>query len=232
MRWSFLLLLVLNLFYFVWHQQQAPMVAKDIVALPSLRGEQQNIRLLSESKSPPARKDAEALSASSQSHAVAAPESCLFLGVYQQESDARAVEQRLISLDIHSRIQPLEAVAGTDYWVYLAPVASRQASLRQLKELQARRIDSYLITQGDLANGISLGIFPQRDSAESVMQRLREAGYEPLLRELSRAQRMYWVRVENESRRLVDDALLQRLAVDYKDLQHQIMPCESIATQD
>ena len=25
MRWFFLLLLVLNLFYYVWHQQQAPL---------------------------------------------------------------------------------------------------------------------------------------------------------------------------------------------------------------
>ncbi|MOA38679.1 hypothetical protein D3C78_1603870 [compost metagenome] len=101
--------------------------------------------------------------------------------------------------------------------------------MRQLKELQARKIDSYIITQGDLANGISLGIFPRSDSAQSVMQRLVDAGYEPLLRELPRAQRSYWVRIAPQSRRLADDYLLQQLASDFKDLQHQLMPCEDVA---
>ena len=61
------------------------------------------------------------------------------------------------------------------------------------------------------------------------MQRLRDAGYEPMLRELPRAQRSFWVRVAPESRRLADD-VLQQLASDFKDLQHQIMPCESVAS--
>jgi len=30
MRWLFLLLLVLNVFYYVWHQQEAPLRAKDV----------------------------------------------------------------------------------------------------------------------------------------------------------------------------------------------------------
>lgn len=101
--------------------------------------------------------------------------------------------------------------------------------MRQLRELQARRIDSYIITQGELANGISLGIFPRSDSADSVMQRLREVGYEPQMRELSRAHRSFWVRVAPESRRLADEFLLGRLAGDFAGLQHQLMPCEGVA---
>lgn len=127
-------------------------------------------------------------------------------------------------------MQPVDATAGTDYWVYLTPLASREASLRQLKELQARKIDSYIITQGDLVNGISLGIFPRTDSAESVMQRMRDAGYEPFMRELSRAHRDYWVRIAPESRRLVDDMLLERLAADFSGLKHQLMSCEGVAS--
>ena len=30
MRWLFLLLVVLNVFYYVWHQQEAPLRAKDV----------------------------------------------------------------------------------------------------------------------------------------------------------------------------------------------------------
>lgn len=223
MRWFFLLLLVLNLFYYVWHQQQAPLRVKEVEPMLLYQGGQQGLRLLDAADRAKVRPEAP------QPSLVAQGETCLYLGSFQQEDGARQVEQRLMALDIQAQVRAVDAAAGLDYWVYLAPLASRQASLRQLKELQARKIDSYIITQGDLANGISLGIFPRSDSAESVVQRLRDAGYEPLLRELPRAQRSFWVRIAPESRRLADDALPQ-LALDFKELQHQIMPCENVAT--
>ena len=221
MRWMFLWLVVLNLFYYVWHQQQAPLRVTEIAPLNMAQESKRDIRLLSESGAPSRREAVEA----PVSEAV-----CLFLGSFDAVANAASVEQRLLSLDIQSRVQSMDAAAGMDYWVYLPPLASRQASLRQLRELQARKIDSYIITQGDLANGISLGIFPRSDSAASVMQRLRDAGYEPSLRELTRAHRSFWVRIAPESRRLADDALLQRLAFDFKGLQHQLMPCEGVAS--
>lgn len=220
MRWMFLWLIVLNLFYYVWHQQQAPLRVTEIAPLNMAQGSKRDIRLLSESSAPARRESA----------AVQPVEAvCLFLGSFELMADASAVEQRLLSLDIQSRVQSMDAAAGVDYWVYLPPLASRQASLRQLRELQARKIDSYIITQGDLANGISLGIFPRSDSAQSVMQRLRDAGYEPSLRELTRAHRSFWVRVSPQSRRLADDSVLQRLAFDFKGLEQQLMPCEGVA---
>ena len=221
MRWMFLWLVVLNLFYYVWHQQQVPLRVTEIAPLDMAQSGKRDIRLLSESSAPVRREVAVA---------EAAQAVCLFLGSFEQMPEASAVEQRLLSLDIRSQVQSVDAAAGVDYWVFLPPLASRQASLRQLRELQARKIDSYIITQGDLANGISLGIFPRNDSAESVMQRLREAGYEPSLRELTRAHRSFWVRIAPESRRLAEDSLLERLAFDFKGLQHQLMPCEGVAS--
>lgn len=223
MRWFFLLLLVLNLFYYVWHQQQAPLRVKEVESFSLYQGARQNIRLVSEA-------DVARVPIDSGAQVVSSQAVCLYLGSFEQEAEALALEQRLLSLDIQSGVRSIDAAAGVDYWVYLVPLASRQASLRQLKELQARKIDSYIIGQGDLANGISLGIFPRSDSAESVMQRLREAGYEPMLRELSRAHRAYWVRIAPESRRLASDALLESLARDFERLEHQLMPCEGVAS--
>ena len=223
MRWFFLLLLVLNLFYYVWHQQQAPLRVKEVESFSLYQGARQNIRLVSEA-------DVARVPVDSGAQVVSSEAVCLYLGSFEQEAEALALEQRLLSLDIQSGVRSIDAAAGVDYWVYLVPLASRQASLRQLKELQARKIDSYIIGQGDLANGISLGIFPRSDSAESVMQRLREAGYEPMLRELSRAHRAYWVRIAPESRRLASDALLESLARDFERLEHQLMPCEGVAS--
>ncbi|AYC31366.1 SPOR domain-containing protein [Pseudomonas cavernae] len=225
MRWLFLLLLVLNLFYYVWHQQQAPLRVKEVAPLSLYQGGKQDIRLLSEAGADKVRRVQE-----SEGGAVGESAVCLFLGGFEQEEMVRGIEQRLIALDIQSGVRAVDVPAGVDYWVYLPPLASREASLRQLKELQARKIDSYIITQGDLSNGISLGIFPRSESAESVLQRLQDAGYEPLMRELSRAHRNYWVRIAPVSRSLVSDEMLRNMAADFSGLQHQLMPCESVAT--
>jgi hypothetical protein len=48
MRWLFLLLLVLNVFYYVWHQQEAPLKVKEVAPLSLYKGNQQEIRLLRE----------------------------------------------------------------------------------------------------------------------------------------------------------------------------------------
>lgn len=225
MRWILLLLLLLNAFYYVWHQQQGPLRAKEVAPAGAYQSARKDIRLLSEADAPRVRAESSAPADD------VAPEAavCLYLGSFEEESKARVVEQRLLSLDIQAEVRSVDAAAGVEYWVYLPPLASRQASLRQLRELQARRIDSYIITQGELANGISLGIFPRNDSANSVMQRLRDVGYEPQIREISRAHRSFWVRVAPESRRLADEFLLGRLAGDFAGLQHQLMPCEGVA---
>lgn len=224
MRWILLLLILLNAFYYVWHQQQAPLRAKEVAPAAPYQGVRKDIRLLSESDNAPDRRAPVPASDRPASSSV-----CLYLGSFEQEQQAQVVEQRLLSLDIEAQVRSVDAAAGVEYWVYLEPLASRQASLRQLRELQARRIDSYIITQGDLANGISLGIFPRSDSADSVMQRLRDVGYEPQMRELSRAHRSFWVRVSPQSRRLADEFLLGKLAGDFAGLQHQLMPCEGVA---
>ncbi|WP_070887118.1 SPOR domain-containing protein [Pseudomonas argentinensis] len=223
MRWIFMLLVVLNAFYYVWHQQQVPMQAKEVAPLSLYQDSRRDIQLLSESQ--PQERRTPAVREEAPEQAV-----CLFLGRFDEPAQAEQVEQRLLSLDIRSQTLVVESAGAVDYWVYLPPLASRQASLRQLRELQARKIDSYIISQGDLANGISLGIFPRHDSADSVISRLRRAGYEPLLRELPRANRSHWVRIAPESRRLVDDSLLERLSLDFNGLQHQLMPCEGVAS--
>lgn len=146
MRWLFLLLLMLNAFYYVWHQQEAPLRAKEVLPLSLSRPSQQDIHLLSESDVgreqglAPAEVD----------------QKCLYLGGFARQEDARIVEQRLISLDIQTQFKSLPA-AG-------------------------------VIT--------------------------------------------YWLRVSPESRRLMDDGLVQSLGKDFPQLKNKIMSCEGVATAD
>jgi len=222
MRWLFLLLVLLNVFFLLQHQYHSPLRVKEVVPLESYNRPKQNITLLSESPG-----------AARRERAAGRPEGmCLFLGGFDDPQLASSLEQRLLSLDVQSSVQFLDTASGVDYWVYLPPLASRPASLRQLRELQSRNIDSYIITVGDLANGISLGIFSRKDSADGVVARLRELDYAALIRELPRVHRKHWVRVAAASRGLVDDALLEGLRKDMPSLQGKEISCASVATAE
>lgn len=218
MRWLLLLLVVLNLMLYLHHATRAPVVSvADIAGAPSAPGDP-GIKLLRESE-PQVRRAAQPSGSA-----------CLFLGGFDEESGALSIEQRLLSLDIESSVEPVDMAAGIDYWVYLPPLVSRQASLRQLRELQSRNIDSYIITVGELSNGISLGIFSQKDSAESVVSRLQSVDYPAQIKELARTHRRYWVRIDADGRGLLTAPLLEELMRDFPLLEQQQMPCTGIAT--
>lgn len=222
MRWLFLGLLIVNALYFVWNQQNFAIKTAEIKPVTTLDGlRKENVKLINEVadlKKPPARarnKQAE----------------IMLLGGFSDEKTAQTLQQRLLSLDIQSKITGVNSQVDLEYWVYLAPLASRQASVRQLKEMQARKIDGYLITQGDLSNGISLGMFAREDSAQSVAMRLKEAGYEPLVKIVERSQRLYWVAINEESRRLVDQSLLKQLILDFSEMKHLLLPSDKLSKE-
>ena len=119
MRWLFLLLLVLNAFYYVWHQQEAPLRAKDVTPLSLYKGSQQDIRLLSESADAVVRRD--------RARAPDSSNTCLYIGGFSDQRQAQSVEQRLVSLDIKVKLQLLSAPDASGYWLRVAPESRRLA---------------------------------------------------------------------------------------------------------
>ena len=86
--------------------------------------------------------------------------------------------------------------------------------------MQARKLDGFLIAQGELANGISLGIFPHENSAEAILERLRQGGYQAQIKKISRKQEVFWFEVSSGSERLIDEATLQILLKDFPGMQY------------
>jgi hypothetical protein len=124
MRWMFLLLLVLNVFYYVWHQQEAPLRAKDVTPLNLYRGSQQDIRLLSESG---------AASRERTSGSTAGNE-CLFLGGFSRQELIEGLERRLAGMGISA--QPASKdLHDADYWLRIAPSSERLLGDVQLQNL-------------------------------------------------------------------------------------------------
>lgn len=123
MRWLFLLLLVLNVFYAGWHQQQAPQGAVEIQALALNKGNQQDIRLLSESNS----------GASSPSGG--AERDCLYVGGYPQLDALLPVERRLAQVGVTAQPRVINGDQGAVHWLRIDPQGQRLLDQSTLDEL-------------------------------------------------------------------------------------------------
>ncbi|TDV59308.1 hypothetical protein [Pseudomonas sp. LP_7_YM] len=125
MRWIFLLLAMLNAFYYVWHQQEMPLTPKEASPLSLYKGAQQDIRLLNE--------DGVDLS---EVRSRLNSTQCLYLGGDMPESEVRAIQQRLTSLDIQTRFSKLMGDSIAGYWLKIAPGSSRLLDELLLKALK------------------------------------------------------------------------------------------------
>lgn len=125
MRWLFLLLLVLNVFYYIWHQQEAPLRAKDVTPLSLYRGSQQDIRLLSEATD----------ASSSKEKPVKTDADCLYLGGFARQDTAQAMERRLGGMDIKAQSLPKDAVEPGGFWMRLVPDSQRLLDDAKLQNL-------------------------------------------------------------------------------------------------
>ncbi|MEJ5060531.1 MULTISPECIES: hypothetical protein [unclassified Pseudomonas] len=125
MRWLFLLLLVLNVFYYIWHQQEAPLRAKDVTPLSLYRGSQQDIRLLSEA--PDSTKE--------KAKAAQIDAGCLYVGGLARQDVARGLERRLTGMDVKFQSLPKGGSESGGYWVRVAPESRRWLDDLQLINL-------------------------------------------------------------------------------------------------
>ena len=123
------------------------------------------------------------------------PAVCASVGPYADKAKAEAATTRLKAASIDSEIQEVEAVASNRHWVILPPQSSRERAAQLLRELQARKIDSFLISSGELTNAISLGVFAREELAADFRGKIRAAGYPAEIRKKEPQKKEFWVRI-------------------------------------
>ena len=122
--------------------------------------------------------------------------SCLGLGPFANIISAQGVAERLKTIGRMVELTAVDTRTGeSDYRVVMPPLSSQQEAFRRLRELKSRGIDSFVITQGADAHGITLGVFSSSKRAEAYRQLLIGRGYEVLLDALPRVNRGYWVQI-------------------------------------
>lgn len=158
------------------------------------------------------------------------PALCTLLGPFADRAAADPVLTRLQSLDLPARVGEVEISDGPGYWVHLPPELSRQAALERLHELQGEGVDSYVIPRGELANGISFGMFSRQSLARERRDELRAQGYDAQIRQIERSHREFWVAVPARRARSVSESVWERLSRESPDLERRQNFCPGVAS--
>lgn len=222
MRWIVLSLLVTNIAVFVCVQFFTPEESFDggvvNAPVPTANKSVKSVRLLREFR--PSGTNIQSIAVVPKSAPVKKAASdllCTLVGPFPKLLRAEYFVEQLQSLGVDSEVRSIVVSSEPGFWLHLSPEKSRRDALRRLSELQARGIDSYVIPDGNLANGISLGMFSNKKRAQIMEKRIKEQGYQPQLIDVPREQKELWVFLSRvESSKIGDEKWLKLISA--KDL--------------
>jgi hypothetical protein len=115
-------------------------------------------------------------------------------------------------LDVDSSQRTLSEREFRGYAVFLPPRGSRDAARRLTDELLEKGIsDYYIMTDGELRNAVSLGLFRERKHADGLVARVRRLGFQPELETRYRDLALIWLDYEDADG-VIDQALIRDLS--------------------
>ena len=161
---------------------------------------------------------------------VGQPPVCLLLGPHPEPRAAKLLIDRLAALQIQAKYAAIEIAGEPDYWVYLQPELTKELAVVKLKELQEKKIDSFIIPQGEIANGISLGVFDKQENAEKRKQSVAELGYEAQVRVNPRNYLESWVVIYPDEGVRFSSELYSQLRLDNNKLDLRKDLCSKVAS--
>lgn len=127
---------------------------------------------------------------------------CASTGPFADPAAAASFMDALGDLGGEAALDLREEPISSTWWVHMPAFATEALAMERLAELQARNIDSYFMRNGEMAGGISLGVYSRRESGLIAQQRLADQGYATSLREVFRMAERPYVGL-----RLPDDSL-------------------------
>ncbi len=172
---------------------------------------------------------AEQSSANSEMPLPAVESQCVELGWFDSLDLARQAYQSLGKPGSNMRTIEVERILQPLHWVIIPPQPESQA-LEKFRELQRRGIDSYLVTEGENQNAISLGLFQSLEAARNVLAQKKRQNLNAVLAKFPRNQISYALVFEaiQSADSAAGKARIRDFQNDFEMV--EIGPCEGIAT--
>lgn len=226
MRWVAIAVILLNLIYFSWLQ-----VTNREEAKPKSKAGTTDLSVKQLSLIDPQSKLLAPGNGKTLSKASTGKDDCWLIGPFDEVVSVKQVQGRLAALAIELPTKTVEVVSSVDYWVYMPPLADRKKAIKKLRSLQGESIDSFLIGDGELANGISLGLFTKKERADRVREELVGKGYkEVLLKTVPRKHVQYWGLIDGSKYGPLADELWGKISQGQAGLERNKKSCKTVAS--
>jgi len=219
MRWIILTLLLANIALGGYHYWESTQPADDGPA-PN-QAELNNLNLGSDTLAELRRLERQAPT----QPATEPPVQCVRITGFEEADQADVIESRLRALEVDAERVTRQVVVRSDYWVVLGPFDSSAIARERLGELQASDIESFLIGQGPLEGGISLGLFSSLDNAERRQQELTEQDIEARVERVDRTREALELTIGKDDAGLISDAALESLLNEFEGVTYQRFSC-------
>jgi hypothetical protein len=218
MRWVFLSLVCLNLLVMVWFWRDQVGLSEGKVNEPQQEGE----TLILISELPASDISYKDIKKKTTEHFESR---CYSVGPLADRIDAKHLKVRAEALGFSSQLRALTTGSSVEHWVHIPPLVNRQQSLQLLRELQGREIDSYIITQGELAEGISLGLFRNAKSANKLAKKMRKLEYDVVIKEVLRGEKELWLEFPQVTQ--LTEAMRNRVVGEGQSLNWMLTDCSN-----
>jgi len=156
---------------------------------------------------------------------------CYWIGPIDDESIAEKIRIRLGYGDdakIVSDVVALPAMFG----VYTQPQATYQAARALAFRLKADGFDSYAVPDGEEENTVALGVFSKLESAQSVLKKGQDKGYEVSIAERKRKKNAYFVALDEAKTLDFDQNIIEKIQVDTPEIKIIEKSCKVLALSE
>lgn len=150
---------------------------------------------------------------------------CYVAGPYNEAENATNLLSRAVALGFNGKTKALEVVSDepSEYWVHVPPRKSREEAMRTLRQLHQKKIDSYVITQGEMADGISVGLFRNKDSAYGLQDQIKSLAIPAEVRVINKNTTEYWVEIVETAQ--LNEALRTRIQAQDQKMRWELVEC-------
>ncbi len=197
MKWVFSVLLLVNIGLFMWATWYKDM-SSEPVKKPRPPVNAENMLPLStpglKLKPRPAGGDRLELLPATERAALGSEKYCYVVGPFESRDASLKAGGVLEEMKLGFNTRSAEDKSESSYWVFLPPLATRKDAQAKVKELANLGFKEHFITQeGGRDNAISLGVFAQRENADSLLQELKGKDIEAKLETRYRLRLLYWL---------------------------------------
>lgn len=151
---------------------------------------------------------------------------CDAIGPFSDIVDGQTVVERLEAHDTQVRLQALDDTTGEyDFRVMIPPISSLEDAFRKLRELQSQGIDSYVITKGEDALAISLGVYSSDTAAKVSQESHVKDGYQSRITKIPRLNRNFWLVHQESTALTLPKAVFQKILVEFPQISLASVNC-------